>query len=60
MDTACIVGIEGYPAVLRIRRQKSREEEGTHDVSVKNDLLHYVCVIREKKVDAMLKIVVKI
>jgi len=60
MDIACIVGIEGYPAVSGIRRQKSREEEGTHDVSVKNNLFHYVCVIREKKVDAVLKIVVEI
>jgi hypothetical protein len=36
------------------------EKEGTHDVGMENDLLYYVCVIRNKKVYTVLKIVVKI
>jgi len=36
------------------------EEGRARDVGVKNDLLHYMCVIGEKKVDAVLKVVVEV
>ena len=36
------------------------KDEGTHDVGVQNDLLHYMSVIRQQEVDAVLKIVIKI
>jgi hypothetical protein len=36
------------------------KDEGTHDVGVENDLLHYMSVIRQQEVDAVLKVVIKI
>jgi hypothetical protein len=39
---------------------ESIEKEGTHDVGMENDLLHYMCVVRNKEVYAVLKIIVKV
>jgi hypothetical protein len=36
------------------------KDGGTHDVRVENDLLDYMSVIRQQKVDAVLKVVIKI
>jgi hypothetical protein len=36
------------------------KNKGTHDIGVENDLLHYMSVIRQQEVDAVLKVVIKI
>ena len=36
------------------------KNEGTHDIGVENDLLHYMSVIGQEEVDAVLKVVIKI
>jgi hypothetical protein len=43
-----------------IKERRASKKEGTHDIGVENDLLHYMCVIREQEIDAVLKIVIKI
>ena len=59
-DIACTVGRGVYPAMQEDKAIGAMKKEGTHDVGVENDLLHYMCVIREQEVDAVLKIVIKI
>jgi hypothetical protein len=50
----------GVPGCIGDGAMKRMKREGAHDVGVKNDLFNYMCVVRNKEVYAMLKIVVKI
>jgi hypothetical protein len=36
------------------------EAKGTHDVGVKDDLLHHMCMVGYEKIYAMLEIVIEI
>lgn len=44
----------------RINQRKMSNNEGTNDIRVENDLLHYMSVIRQQEVDSVLKVVIKI
>jgi hypothetical protein len=60
MGIACTVGREVYPAMQGDEVIEDINGGGAYDVGVKNDLLHYMRVIGEKEVDAVLKVVIKI
>lgn len=50
----------GVPGCTEGEELREMEERGAHDVRVKDDLLHHMCMIGYEKVYPMLEIVIKI